>query len=473
MRGLLKWVFSGLSLMFLGASTLMASGAPSPTSSQGAKVKMQVQSLKTVKGISYWLVQNQDAPVISIAIAFKGAGTKADRPGKFGTCWMMTSLLTEGAGEKDATEFEEFLNDKNIQLHLSKSKDYTLLDIRVPSDHVSSAIEALKMIFSKPRFDSFAVERITQMVTVALKQALFNEAARARDLMAQKALDQGHPYARTVEQTLNCIPKITVEDMKEFMQRSYCQDNIVVAICGNITQQKAALLLDDFVSVLPEKNKLEPVQDTFLQTKNEMFIEKMDIPQSVISFVHPFIKRKDPRFYAAFLLVNILGDSDFESRLFKRVREEGGLTYGIGLNIARQENCALLAGFTSTQNASVETVIGMIKEEWQKIVDKGVTESELAFAKDRLIGGYPLTFTTTKDTANALVAYQLDDLPPDYINKRNDFLKNVTLQEINEVAKTLLAADKLTFFIVGMPKFKEKKDEKRGEKKEEQKGAAT
>ena len=47
--------------------------------------------------------------------------------------------------------------------------------------------------------------------------------------------------------------------------------------------------------------------------------------------------------------------------------------------------------------------------------------------------------------------YLSDGLPTDFINKRNDLIRAVTLTDVNRVASTLLQPDKLSFIIVGKP----------------------
>lgn len=460
MRKIIATVFFGLGMTMLKAE-ILPSTTPAKAPIPAPRVHMDVQALKTAKGLNFWMVQNQEIPVVSVTIAFRNAGSKADPEDKLGVCDLVTTLVMEGAGEMDTGEFEEMLNEKNIQLSVVNNKDITIVNIRVPSAEIGAAFEATKLVFSKPRFDESAVERVTQQAILSLKQATFNEKHRLRELMAKKVLDPHHSYARTTEQILGCIKNITVSDMKAFMQRNYCQDNMVVSVCGNITPQKASLLLDDFAAVLPAHCEQNKIDDVTLQTKGETFVDKLDIPQTVIGFIQPGLKRHDPQFYAAYLLMKIVGDNDFESRLFKRVREQGGLTYGIGAALQWQDHSAYISGVTSTQNASVATVIEMIKDEWRKVIKDGVAESELRFAKDHLMGGYPLMFTTTRDIAHALVTYQLEGLPVDYINTRNDILEQVTLEQVNAVAKQLLSIDKLVFLTVGMPQLKAQKGTKK------------
>ena len=83
---------------------------------------------------------------------------------------------------------------------------------------------------------------------------------------------------------------------------------------------------------------------------------------------------------------------------------------------------------------------------------EGATQSELDFAKRRIIGNFALKLTSTLRIARALLIYQIDDLGLNYINKRNEIISAITLEDINRVSKRILNPDELTFVICGEPK---------------------
>jgi len=50
-----------------------------------------------------------------------------------------------------------------------------------------------------------------------------------------------------------------------------------------------------------------------------------------------------------------------------------------------------------------------------------------------------------------LLGILLEDLGIDYINRRNDYIKAVTLEDARRVARRLYRADQLTVVVVGQP----------------------
>ncbi len=83
--------------------------------------------------------------------------------------------------------------------------------------------------------------------------------------------------------------------------------------------------------------------------------------------------------------------------------------------------------------------------------DGGVTAEELADAKTYLTGSFPIRLDSNDKIARMLVSIQLDDLGIDYIDRRNDYIEAVTLDDVNRVAATLLAPEALEVVVVGQP----------------------
>ena len=105
----------------------------------------------------------------------------------------------------------------------------------------------------------------------------------------------------------------------------------------------------------------------------------------------------------------------------------------------------------SSANDRVAEAISVIRDEWARIRDDGVTEEELRDAKTYLTGAYPLQFEGHSQIARIAVGMQMDGLPVDYIANRNDMVEAVTLEQINRVAQDRVDPEQLTFVVVGQP----------------------
>src|SRR5690606_26751742 len=119
-----------------------------------------------------------------------------------------------------------------------------------------------------------------------------------------------------------------------------------------------------------------------------LLVDKPDAAQAEIRIGHKGTERKDPAHLATNLANSILGQG-FTSRLVDRIRDQLGLTYSIssGMNHQFYGNNFMIRTFT--QNPKVGQTLSEIFKVYEKFHKEGVTESEIAMAKDYMIGVFP------------------------------------------------------------------------------------
>jgi len=147
----------------------------------------------------------------------------------------------------------------------------------------------------------------------------------------------------------------------------------------------------------------------------------------------------------------VLGSSGFGSRLTEEIREKRGLTYGIYSYLHDLDHVQALAISTSTANKNVTEMLKLSKDELKKRADEPITEKELADSKAYLIGSLPLSLTSTSKISGVLLSLQLDGLPVDYLDQREQAITKTTLEDVQTLAKDLLVPEKFVTILVGAP----------------------
>ena len=146
---------------------------------------------------------------------------------------------------------------------------------------------------------------------------------------------------------------------------------------------------------------------------------------------------------------HILGGGTFSSRLYTQVREKRGLAYGVSSAIATQDKTAYFVAGTSTRAENREETIDIIMQEIERIKTEGVTAEELEKAKRYVAGSYAISnLDTSSKIANVLVALQTQNLGIDYIDRRENYIADVTLEDANRMAKEFFST-KPTVVVVG------------------------
>lgn len=125
--------------------------------------------------------------------------------------------------------------------------------------------------------------------------------------------------------------------------------------------------------------ELVPVPDAKLALGTTTSLN-FDMPQTSISFVYPAIPRKDPEFFAAYLMNHILGGG-FTSRLYAEVREKRGLAYSVSSSMVMRDHVSALMISTATRPDKAQESLKIIREQVAAMAADGPTEDELAAAK--------------------------------------------------------------------------------------------
>jgi zinc protease len=413
-----------------------------------AHAAVEIQEVTSPGGIKAWLVEERSIPFAAIEIRFRG-GTSLDEPGKEGAANLMMGLLEEGAGDMDAQGFAEARESLAASFEFDASQDAVSVSARFLTENRDAAVALLREALIAPRFDEDAVERVRAQVIAGLRSDATdpNEiASRTFDALAYGA----HPYARPSEGTIESVTALTRDDIVAAHAHTMARDRIYVGAVGDIGPEELGLLLDALLGDLPAEGAPLPGEAEFL-LPGGVSVVPFDTPQSVALFGHSGIPRDDPDFFAAFVANEIFGGSGFQSRLMEEVRVKRGLTYGIGAYLVNNDRSDLVLGQVASANDKMAETLDVVRAEWARISEEGVTEAELDSAKTYLTGAYPLRFDGNGTIARILVGMQMDGLPVDYIETRNDKVNAVTLADIQRVVKRIYRPEDLHVVVVGQP----------------------
>ena len=133
------------------------------------------------------------------------------------------------------------------------------------------------------------------------------------------------------------------------------------------------------------------------------------------------------------------------------MREKRGLAYSVYSYLQSFDRAAIFAGQVATKNSALAKSLEVIRGEITQIAEKGVDQQGLDNAKSYLTGSYALRFDTSSKIASQLLAIQLENLGLDYVNRRNELINAVTLDDVRRVAQRLMRPERLIVAIAGQP----------------------
>jgi zinc protease len=413
-----------------------------------AHAELPIQKVTSPGGITAWLVEDHEIPFTALEIQFRG-GTSLDPAEQRGGVNLMTALLEEGAGDLDAQAFANGRDALAARFGFGSSSDSVSISAQFLTENRDEAVDLLRLAITAPRFDADAVERVRGQVLSNIRANLKSPEAIAANSFDRLAFGT-HPYGSDGDGNEMSVAGLSRADIEAAFKAALSRDRIYVSATGDIDAAQLGTLLDTLLGDLPAKGAPFPKHADWGLTPGVTVVD-FPSPQSVIYFGHQGFKRDDPDFFPAYILNEILGGGRFTARLMTEVRDKRGLTYGISSYLVPQDYAEMMVGQFSSANATTAQAIDIVRAEWKRMYDTGVTAEELAKTKTYLTGSYPLRFDGNARIARILVGMQADGLPIDYAQTRNAKIEAVTLEDIAKIAKRLLKPDDLHFVVVGQP----------------------
>lgn len=410
---------------------------------------MKIEKIVSPSGIEAWLVREQATPLVALNYAFHG-GSSQDTPEKSGTANLAADMLDEGGGDLDSKAFHERLENRAIEMSFRVGRDYFYGSLRTLNEHRDEAFDLLQLALTKPRFDGDALERVRGQELAGLRR----ETTSPNDLASRawwSAAFPNHPYGRETKGSLETVPRITADDLRDYVRRAFARNELTISIVGDIDAKAAGEMIDRAFAGLPAKNDLKPVPATTPRGLGRRIVIDLDVPQAVLTFGGNGMDRSDPDFMAAYIVNHILGGGSFSSRLYREVREKRGLAYGVSDSLVWFKRAAVVLGGTATRADRTADALEIIEKETKRMAEEGPTPEEMAAAKSFLKGSYALSLDTSAKIAAQLTQIQLDKLGIDYIQRRGAMIDAVTIEDAKRAAKRLYSGGMLVT-VAGRPK---------------------
>lgn len=436
-----------LALALALACAPLAPAAFAQTESAASRHDVNVQRITSPNGIEAWLVSDSTVPMIAMRAYWRG-GSAIEPQNVIGVTSVMTDMLTEGAGDMNANAYKERLQDLNMSVGFSAGWDGVGMSLTTLSENRDAAFEMARLALNEPRFDAEPLARIKRQMLVGLRTRETNPSYIA-NLALDQALYPNHPYARrTSRESVDAINRAALQERRAAL---FNRATMQITVVGDISAEDAGRAVDTIFGALPQGARPVEPADVTLAAPTPLIVRQLPQPQSLVLFVGPGIQDEDPDWIPLAVANYILGGGGFSSRLMDQVREQRGLVYGIGTGPSVREHSAVIRGSAQTENGDVREAIEVTRAEMARLYRDGATQTEVNDAITYLTGSFALDLDSNSKIAGVVHGYQAAGRDIDYVNRRNDLIRAVTLADVNRVIQRLFNPDAFTFVVVGQP----------------------
>ncbi len=305
---------------------------------------------------------------------------------------MAGSLLMRGTRKHTRQQLQDEFDKIKARVNVSGSLNGAGASIDTVRAGLIPALQLAAEILREPTFPESDFEQIRQAAIAGL-QAGRSEPQTMASIAMSRFLSASYPpgdprYTPTIDESIDQLKKVTLDEAKKFYADFYGASNGELAVVGDFDPAEVRKVAEELFgswkspkpySVIKRQwTKLTPVNDTFEapDKANAMFyaVTTVDMDQ------------QDPDYPAMILADRIIG-GDEKSRLWVRIRETDGLSYGVNSRFSAgpQEKYGSFAAGASAKPENIAKVENAFKEEIAKVESSGFTAEEVASAKTALM----------------------------------------------------------------------------------------
>jgi len=378
------------------------------------------------------------------------AGSEREPLKSPGLASFTAGMLQEGTATRSSLQIAEQIDDLGANMRMFAQADFASATLECLTKHLDTALDIYADVLIRPTFPEKEFLRVKNDRLTSLLQQKDRPPQIANTAFSRILYGANHPYGNDVAGIEQSVSAFTRNDLEQFHATYYVPNNATLIIVGDVTM---ASILPKLVQKFGgwKKGDVPPVgtfTEPAVKPRTVYLVDKPGAPQSEIRIGYPALSRSTPDYFAVNLMNMILG-GQFSSRLNSNIRERRGFSYGVrsAFQFSRLPGPFVASGGVHT--AKTDSSLQEFIREIDMMREKGLTEEELEFAKNRTKGTFATSFEMPQQIASSLVNILVYKLPDDYLV---GYLKNVdavALADVKRVAKQYLDSSTMAMVVVG------------------------
>ncbi len=328
-----------------------------------------------------------------------------------------------------------------------------VLRLETTKANLDASLALATEVLQKPRFDPGELEQLRSGIVTGIEESRSEPQA----LLALRIDRHGNPYpkgdvryAMNFDETLADVRALTIDDIRAFYRDFYGASQGVVTVIGDFDPAAVTARLQSTIGDWTSRTAYARVPDPALDLPPAQFrIVVKDKQNAVAEGKLEFpLQESDRDFQALRLGLQIFGGSGGGSgRLWDRIREKEGLSYGVGASISGGQYNPnadfLFNAITAPQN--IDRVKAAFDEELSRARRDGFTADELKRAKDAVASSSRLARAQDATLGRTLLSFVERGKTPAYFAQLDQLRAQLTLDEVNAAFRKYIVPDKLVF----------------------------
>jgi zinc protease len=421
-------------------------------------VAPEASTFTLTNGLQVVVIPDHRTPAVSHMVWYR-AGSAEDPPGKSGIAHFLEHLMFKGTRAHPAGEFETRITEIGGNQNASTSTDYTEFHQNVSKEHLGLVMEYEADRMVNVDISEEAVKTEREVILEERRMRTDNDPGAQLGEAMGAALFQNSHYGIPIIGWAHEMETLDRADALAFYDRYYTPNNAIVIVAGDVTEDEVRKLAEATYGKVARRAEPPPrfrAKEPPPRTARTVTLADARVTQPALrrSYLVPsYTNAPTGEAPALDILGEILGGGS-TSRLYKALMlgKAVATNAGAGYNSTSLDDTTFTVYGVPRGDISLEALAADIDAVIAELLDKGVTDDEVARAKKRMLAGaiyaQDSQGTLARVFGDALTSGQtvaaVQNWPSD--------IEKVTAADVNAVARKYLDLRRsVTGYLVGKP----------------------
>jgi predicted Zn-dependent peptidase len=321
-------------------------------------------------------------------------GSRSEPEHLCGLAHVVEHMVFKGAGERDARQIAEAIEDVGGVINAWTARDQTVFYGRTLAKDAPLLAELIADFLRAPRLDDEHLEREKTVILSELGEAVDAPDDLVHEHLFEAAFE-GQPLGRSVLGRPDTLNNITADDCRAWIRDELVPSRLILSASGKVEPSEILGLAE---RLFGDMDNWPGVPIGRAEFTGGVRNDAREFEQAHWCLGLPGLAASDPRLPALSIFVQALGGG-MSSRLFQELREERGLAYSVSAWSQAYADTGLVAlSCAADRNRAVESM-HLARSVLAQAVE-GLTDAEVQRARAQMEAGLLMSLETAQGRAD-------------------------------------------------------------------------
>ena len=411
------------------------------------------QAYQLHNGLRLLVREDHRSPVVVHQIWYR-IGAVDEAWGHTGISHVLEHMMFKGTPQHPEGEFSRRISEVGGQQNAATGDDYTYYWQKIRPGLLA---HVLQLEADRMQHLSFAQKAFDHELKVVKEERTLRVDDRPSGVLYERfsaIANTPGPYAHGAIGWLADLNHMRLDDVNNWYQRWYVPNNATIVVVGDVQAEQVHRDVLKYFAAIP--SRAVPVSHVDQDqrpwgTRHIDVTTNTKLPMVMLGYAVPSLntKRDDQDAWALFLLASALGHGDDSGRLAKHlVRGKTMLSSAYAYyDVLQRGQTQFVLSAVPTPGRHVDEVVVALQAQISDLQQHLLPDDELQKLKQQASASYIFDQDSLVEQASTLGQLAAVGLPPTLAERWVEHVNAVTAEQLQQVAKRYLQADRLTIAV--------------------------